>query len=176
MKIIAGILLSLGFMSSTAQSFCTPKEVRTEIIILASAERVWDLLTNTAEYKNWHPYITEVKGELKLHKKIKVHTINKQKEPGSFSAYILEFAPAKELSWGGSLGFLFRAKHYFKIQVINDGSVLFTQGEYWRGWFGKSFGKKIYKDTYENFTVMNQNMKLVLEPMVEYQPVIIDAR
>ncbi len=162
--------------SAKTQIVCTPKEVRTEVVILASAERVWNLLTNTDEYKNWHPYITAVEGELKVHKKLKVHTIDKQKKEDSFGAYVLTYLPNKELSWGGSLGFLFRAKHYFIILPINKESVLFSQGEYWRGWLGKWFGKKIYKATFENFNNMNQIMKLMLEPTIEQKPEVLNAR
>lgn len=152
---------------STAQTLCTVTEVRTEISILASAEKVWSLLLNTYDYKHWHPYITAVEGEVALGNKIKVYTIDAQKQEGTFKAYILTLEPHKELAWGGSLGFVFRARHYFVIEQIGNGVVRFVQGEYWKGWFGRWYGKKIYKETFETFNLMNQKMKIVLEPIIE---------
>jgi hypothetical protein len=150
-----------------AQTLCTTTEVRTEISILASAEQVWNLLLNTKEYTKWHPYITAVDGEVTCGKKIKVYTIDSQKQEGKFKAYILTLEPKKELAWGGSLGFIFRARHYFIIESIGNDVVHFVQGEYWKGWLGKWYGKKIYQKTFEGFNKMNQNMKLVLEPIIE---------
>jgi hypothetical protein len=145
-----------------AQTLCTVTEVRTEITISASAESVWKLLLNSQDYPHWHPYITAIEGELALHKKIKVHTIDQEKKAGQFKAYVLKLEPNKELAWGGSLGFVFRAKHYFIIEVIDSQTVRFIQGEYWRGWFGKMYGKKIYQKTFANFKLMNERMKVEL--------------
>jgi hypothetical protein len=36
-------------------------------------------------------------------------------------------------------------------------------GEYWKGIFGKTYGKKIYKSVFEKFSAMNAKMKELLE-------------
>ena len=162
---LVGTLL-MSFLGAT-QTLCTTTEVRTEISILTSAEKVWSLLLNTKDYPQWHPYITAVDGEVALGKKIKVYTIDAQKHEGKFKAYVLTLEPKKELAWGGSLGFVFRARHYFIIEPISTDVVRFVQGEYWKGWLGKWYGKKIYQKTFESFNLMNENMKLILEPVVK---------
>lgn len=156
------ILLEMPNLIS-GQNICTPTETRTTITINASATETWQLLTNFNAYTNWHPYIVKIDGEVALKEKIKVTTIDSDSTTDQFSAFILEWEPDKQLAWGGSLGFLFSAKHYFIIEPINDTQILFIQGEYWHGIFGKNYGKKIYLDTYQKFIAMNEKMKAILE-------------
>ena len=145
------------------QQICTPNEIKTTITINASATETWQLLTNFDAYTNWHPYIVKIEGKVALQEKIKVTTIDTDSTTDQFSAFILEWEPDKQLAWGGSLGFIFNAKHYFIIEPINDTQILFIQGEYWHGIFGKNYGKKIYLDTYQKFIAMNEKMKAKLE-------------
>ncbi|VVB87011.1 Polyketide cyclase / dehydrase and lipid transport [uncultured archaeon] len=39
------------------------KELRTEIEIQASADRVWQILTDFASFPEWNPFIRRAKGE-----------------------------------------------------------------------------------------------------------------
>jgi hypothetical protein len=149
--------------SGSAQSVCTYKEIETEVYIAASCQEVWNMLIQVENYKNWHPYITEISGELFLGNRIKVSAINTDSSTQTFSAYILELQPGEQLAWGGSLGFLFSAKHYFILEPADNNSTHFIQGEYWRGWFGRAYGKRIYEETCFKFELMNQRMKEMLE-------------
>jgi hypothetical protein len=80
-----------------------------------------------------------------------------------FKAKVLELKPNDTFSWRGSVGFIFRAKHYFILIPIDEHHTKMIQGEYWKGLFGKSYGKKIYKSVFEKFDTMNVKMKELLE-------------
>lgn len=148
---------------TSAQSVCSEREIRTEIIIHTSPGAAWNLLTDFEKYPEWHPYILEVEGTPQLRHKLKFTVRENDSLTDRFSAYLLEFQPNETLSWGGSLGFIFRAKHYFIIREIDPETIQLIQGEYWKGMFGRSFGRKIYKETYDNFIRMNDKMKTLLE-------------
>ena len=42
------------------------KEIKTEILINATPEKVWTILTNFDNYPNWNPFIKSIKGEVKV--------------------------------------------------------------------------------------------------------------
>lgn len=157
------LCLFLFPLLGNSQILCTPNEIRTEITINTSATEAWQLLTNFDNYANWHPYIVKIDGDIALKEKIKVTTIDTDSTTDQFSAYVLEFELDKQLAWGGSLGFIFSARHYFIIEPLNDNQILFIQGEYWHGLFGKNYGKKIYLETFQKFIAMNEKMKTILE-------------
>ncbi|MBK8345253.1 MAG: SRPBCC domain-containing protein [Bacteroidetes bacterium] len=115
-------------IASHSQILCTPNEIRTEIIINTSAAEAWQLLTDIDAYALWHPYILQIEGKVALKEKIKVTTIDADSTTDKFSAFILVFEPNKQLAWGGSLGFIFSAKHYYIIEPINDNQILLFRG------------------------------------------------
>ena len=47
-------------------------ELRTEIEIQATAERVWELLTDVAGFPRWNPFIRWVKGDLRVGDRLEV--------------------------------------------------------------------------------------------------------
>lgn len=163
LKVITWIFLLFISMPAIAQTISDKHKVQTQITIKTTPEKVWKVLTDFEKYPEWHPYIIKIDGNLKKKSKIKVTYKKNDHEEGVFSAYIIENEANKKLSWGGSLGFIFRAKHYYTIEPVGNDSIKFTQGEYWKGIFGGMYGKKIYEDTTRKFELMNRKLKDVLE-------------
>ena len=146
-----------------AAEICSANEIRTEIEIESSPEKIWNMLIDFKQYPTWHTYLVEVKGNAVEKTKIKCTALNSDSSTTKFSAFIQEVIPNKKLSWGGSVGFVFKANHYFILEEIDSNKVRFIQGEYWKGLFGKSYGKKIFEETYQKFVVMNQQLKRLVE-------------
>jgi len=147
---------------SNSQISCTPSEVRTEIIINSTPHRIWKILTDTKNYPSWNPYIFEIKGGIIPGKFVKFRMKGNPKER-KFSAKILDFKNDTSWAWGGGLLFLFKARHYFLLEQIDNDHTRLIQGEYWRGLFGNSYGKGVYKDACENFQKMNKKLKDFVE-------------
>jgi len=162
MPIILFVFLMAISTVANAQSNCTPNEVRTEIIIKAAPHTIWQILTDVKNYPAWNPYIYEIQGELKLHKSVKFRMKGSPKER-KFSAKILAYKPDTTWAWGGSVLFFFSARHYFILERIDNEHTRLIQGEYWHGWFGKSFGKTVYQDACVNFALMNEKLKELAE-------------
>ncbi len=151
-----------------AQDICTEKRIETSVLIRVSADQVWDKLSDFEKYDQWHSYISEVRGRLKKGRFIKVYYFDSTGVTGNFSARLLSVKPGKELSWGGSLGFIFRTKHYFVLRQMDDSSTQLIQGEYWRGIFGRPYGRKVYLSAFHKFIEMNQKLKTVLEEAYQH--------
>lgn len=81
------------------------KEIKTEILIHATPDKVWTILTNFENYPNWNPFIKSVIGEVKVGNKITVR-IEPPKEKGmTFKPTVLIYEANKELRWIGRLLF-----------------------------------------------------------------------
>lgn len=150
-----------GFSRQTsAQTVSTPNEVRTEIEIEGTPEQIWNLLVDFEKYPEWHPYLSHVSGTFK---KGRYLTFTLKNSEGKFKARLLEITPHQEISWGGNLWFLFRAKHYFQLVPIDDTHTKLIQGETWKGLFGKAYGKNIYLDLTDKFIEMNRLVQTLIE-------------
>lgn len=138
------------------------KEIRTEIIIQSTPEKVWSILTDFEKYPIWNPFIKSLTGKVETGKKIKV-MIAPPGGPGmTFKPTILKNVANKELAWLGSVLVkgLFDGEHRFELIDNGDGTVKFVQSEQFEGVFVWMFNPQKTKDGFE---LMNQRLKVLAE-------------
>ncbi|MFN6088281.1 MAG: SRPBCC family protein [Cyclobacteriaceae bacterium] len=160
MKYLTTISL-ITFLSATA----TAKEIKTEILINATPEKVWAILTDFENYPNWNPFIKLIKGEVKIGNKIIVKIEPPEAKGMTFKPKILTFETNKELSWLGHLLFagLFDGKHKFELIDNGDGTTTFRQSEKFKGVLVPLFKKQLDNNTKKGFEEMNRKLKEIAE-------------
>lgn len=136
------------------------KHIRTEIIINAPKEKVWDILTDFASYGAWNPFIVSIKGELQEGGRLTNTMLNGGKKY-VFKPKVLEVVPYKYFDWLGSLVVkgIFDGHHFFEIEELSATQVKLSQGENFSGLLSSTILKKIGEDTRNNFIKMNQAIK-----------------
>ena len=143
------------------------KRLRTHIEIQATAERVWQVLTNFRAFPDWNPFIRSVDGELKEGASLKVY-IKPPKGMGmTFRPTVLKVEPNAELRWTGSflMPGVFDGEHYFLIEPLaEEGRVQFMQGESLAGVMVPVLGLLgVFKNTLRGFEEMNQALRFRAE-------------
>ena len=138
--------------------------IKTEIIIRASNEQVWDILTDFAAYPSWNPFIIAIEGKLQTGSRLK-NTLLSNGKKMTFRPLIMEVNNGKSFSWLGSLLVkgLFDGRHYFVIESINDNQVKLIHGEEFSGILSRYILNKIGDDTRKNFVAMNMALKQIAE-------------
>jgi hypothetical protein len=141
------------------------KEIKTEICINATPEKVWTILINFDNYPNWNPFIKSIKGEVKIGEKIKVRIEPPEAKGMTFKPRILVFETNKELRWIGHLLFvgLFDGEHKFELIDNGDGTTIFRQSEKFKGILVPLFRKQLDNNTKRGFEAMNKKLKELAE-------------
>lgn len=138
------------------------KEIKTEIIINASPEKVWEVLTDFESYESWNPFVSKLVGEVKVGNTIEVSL------PGmKFKPEVLAFVKNKEFRWLGHLLVkgLFDGEHCFEILDNNNGSVTFVHSEKFNGCLVFLFKNMLDTKTKSGFISMNKKLKERCEQM-----------
>ena len=140
------------------------KELKTEILINASPEKVWSILTNFKEYPQWNPFIKSITGEVSLGKKFKA-VIGFPGEGMTFKPKVLAFKKNKEFRWKGHLFIsgLFDGEHKFELVDNGNGTTTFKQSEKFGGILIPFFKKMLNTDTLNGFNAMNMKLKELAE-------------
>ena len=140
-------------------------EIRTEIEIHASAETVWNLLTDTSRFPEWNPFIRRLSGELAVGKRLTVFLQPSGSTGMEFKPKVLNVEPNRELRWLGNLWLpgLFDGEHVFQIESMTPGLVLFRQQETFSGILVPLLKKALESDTQRGFNEMNQKLKELAE-------------
>lgn len=141
------------------------KEIKTEIIINATPDKVWAILTNFENYPAWNTFITSVKGEVKVGNKIIARIEPPKANAMTFKPKVLTFDINKELRWLGHLLFagLFDGEHKFELVDNGNGTTTFKQSEIFKGILVPLFKKQLDNNTKNGFLAMNQKLKELAE-------------
>lgn len=148
-------------LTSTASA----KEIKTEILINASPEKVWAIFSDFNNYPNWNPFIKLLSGEVKVGNKIMVTIEPYNSKPISFKPKVLAFETNKEMRWLGRLlfGGLFDGQHQFELIDNSNGTTTFKQSEIFKGILMPFFSKKKMENTRKGYEAMNQKLKELAE-------------
>lgn len=138
------------------------KEIKTEILINSTPQKVWSILLDFNNYPSWNPFIQAVRGRFQLGKKIKVRL----KFPGNNSGIWIKpkinvLEVHKELSWMGHLMFpgLFDGEHTFELIPNENGTTTFRQSERFHGILVPFFRQMLDISTTNGFRQMNEKLK-----------------
>ena len=137
-------------------------EIRTEIEIAASAERVWETLCGEPHnLARWGGHILDARGSLE---EGGVLTLTLLAAPGiktKVHAKLLTVDPPQELRWRGRLAIpgLFQGEHVFEIVDREGGGVTLIQWEIVSGVLAPSLLPTLLRGVKDGFQEMNRGIK-----------------
>jgi len=136
------------------------KNLRTEIIINGSAEKVWTVLTDFEKYPEWNPFIVSITGKPDVGSTIRAELKNGS-STSVFKPEVMVFEKNKAFEWLGSLPVpgIFNGHHCFHIESISANQVKFIQEENFSGLLAGIIMNKIGEQTRAGFISMNKALK-----------------
>ena len=141
------------------------RQIRAEVEINASAERVWHILTDFAAFPQWNPFIRRISGELKVGGKLDVYLQLSGQRGLRFHPTVLAVTPSQELRWLGrvwGIPKLFDGEHSLTIERLDANRVRFVQQEVFSGILLSLLGS-VLGATERSFKEMNKALKTLAE-------------
>jgi hypothetical protein len=141
------------------------KELKTTIEIDASANMVWNVLTDFSRYGEWNPFIRSIHGKAKQGEQLEVFL----QPPGGngmrFRPVILALQPEQELRWLGRfmLPGIFDGEHQFQIEPIGEGRTRLIHREFFSGLLVPLLWRSLETQTRQGFVEMNHALKTRVE-------------
>ena len=135
------------------------KKIETEID--ASAEKVWNILTDFPAHPSWNPFVREISGTPKTGKRLRVFIQPRDGKGMVFRPIVLTADENRELRWRGKLLFtgLFDGEHYFRIEPVSETRIRFVHGELFSGILVGLFAGSLDRGTAGGFREMNEALK-----------------
>lgn len=139
--------------------------IESTIIIHASIESVWGVLSDFNQYPAWSPTIKQFFSAPRVGQRSKVRLEQPDGPSMNMNPMFLVITPQKELRWKGSLFVpgLFDGEHYFMLEKKSNNETLLTQGEHFSGILIFFFRKMIYGNTRNGFRLFNEALKKQVE-------------
>lgn len=136
------------------------KELRTEIEIQASPDKVWQVLTSLDKYPEWNPFICHAIGEASVGK-----TVDIDFQPDSkglkLHCTVVRVDQNRELCWKYHfiLPGLLRGEHSFIIEQIESNKVRFIDREIFHGLLVPLQARDIDTNSRQGFEAMDKALK-----------------
>ncbi|MHA2368003.1 MAG: SRPBCC family protein [Candidatus Hodarchaeales archaeon] len=142
-----------------------PRELRTEIMINASAEKVWNQLMDFESYPDWNPYVKAISGDQEEGAKLEVDLQPNGGRGMIIKPKITEIQPNERFAWKGKFFVprLFDGEHIFEIESISEDQVRFIHREEFRGLLMRPILRSVAESTCRGFEEMNQALKAQVE-------------
>jgi hypothetical protein len=140
------------------------KELRTEIEIQASPEKVWQTLITLDQYPEWNPFIHHAIGTAKVGEKVDITVRSKPKDL-ILHCTVVKVEPGKEMRWKYHViaPALFRGEHIFTIEAAGNNQVHFVDRELFNGLLVPLQAKDIDTNSQKGFEEMDMALKLRAE-------------
>jgi len=141
------------------------KQIRTEIDIKSTPDKVWGILTDFEKHPDWNPFIKKISGNAGEGEKLDVFIEPPGRKGMSFQPTVKEVEVNKRLRWLGRvlLPGIFDGEHIFEITEVKEGSLKFVQRENFGGLLVPLLWRSIEEPTRNGFLAMNQALKLRVE-------------
>lgn len=137
------------------------KDLSNELEIDASAERVWQVLTDFASFPQWNPFIHRASGEPKTGTRLEVHVQASGTHGATSRPLVLKAESNRELRWLERLLIpgLLDVEHIFTIEPLGTDRVRFTQRELLTGLLVPLGAHRRNADARRGFREMNLALK-----------------
>jgi hypothetical protein len=141
------------------------KDIKTAIVIEATPETIWTILTRVDDYPTWNPFIKSIKGTLKKGEKITVRIEPPDAKGMTFKPTILALETNKVFRWLGHFLFpgLFDGEHQFELIDNGNNTTTLIHSEKFSGILVPLLQKLLNDNTKRGFEAMNLKLKELSE-------------
>lgn len=158
---ITGISILVIVVLLIIVNLFTSRNIRTEVVINAPADKVWGILLDHQSYPEWNPFIRKISGSTQIGEKLAVTIQSGGNDPMDFTPKVLVNAKNQEFRWVGKLLVtgVFDGEHYFILEQMDGNQSKLIQGENFTGILSGVFMSMIGEDTEGGFQSMNTALK-----------------
>jgi hypothetical protein len=137
------------------------KQLRSQVIIDATPERVWRVLIDFGSYSRWNPFIVSADGDAEPDSRLVLRMQPVGSRGMTLRPTVTEATPGHRLRWVGRLGLpgIFDAEHSFTITPRAEGGVRLTQDERFQGMLVPLMARSLDRHTLPAFEAMNAALK-----------------
>jgi hypothetical protein len=157
--LLKGVLLSVVVVYGALFALHKDSNAHADVLINRSPSDVWKVVSNSAAYRSWNPFITRVDGDFREGAIIRI-TLGTGPDSMVFKPTVLLVRPAQDLCWRGSVWIrgIFDGTHCIHLTPVADGTRL-EQIESFSGLLVGRLTEDVIEETQRNFQAMDNAVK-----------------
>lgn len=137
------------------------RELKTEIQISSTPDKVWNILMDLPNWPKWNPVVKKIKGDLKVGATLTITmSDDKGNEGKTYKSVVTDIDKERRFSFVGTMmaKFIFSVERIIELEASNGGTHFF-QREIYSGFMAPLFWKKIHGPASSILNSMNKGLK-----------------
>lgn len=124
------IALVLACLILLVLYFLGRKSVHAELVIPATPEEVWSVLSDASGFKDWNPVLVPVEGEFREEAKLNYQMTGPDGKKTDVQAKVIKFVDQKLLNQYGGIPGIMTFNHTFRLEQMEGGTLVIQHEEY----------------------------------------------
>ena len=157
--LLKGIVISVVGVIGTLLVLHEDTSVHADVLIDRPPADVWEVVSNSAAYPDWNPFITRVDGDFREGATIRI-VLGTGPDLMVFNPTVLVVRPEQDLCWRGSVWIrgIFDGTHCIHLRSVTEGTRL-KQIESFSGLLVGRLTEDVIEETQRNFQAMDDAVK-----------------
>jgi hypothetical protein len=158
--IVLALVVLVFFLSQTQF------EIRKDVEINATPEKVWNAVIDFEKYNQWNSQLQFLGGEVKPNGRLHLKLSAPGADPYEFKPIVSHWEERERFAWLAETGLphIFDGEHFFELQDLNNGKTLVVNREEYRGVLSMIMQNlPMMKTAPEGFEKMNSELKQFIE-------------
>jgi len=135
-------------------------KIEHRIGVKASAETVWELVSNLDTWESWNPLYPKAAGALRIGAPLDLILALPGKPSRVIQPIVVDWVPLEQLHWQQSgMGGLVRSIRYIEIEALQEDGCVVSNGEIFTGLLGPRVARSLRKPIRQGFTAMGEALR-----------------
>jgi hypothetical protein len=137
-----------------------PLKIEHRVGVQTPAEPVWEMIVDVDGWGAWNPLYPKAKGVVQFGAQLDLTVAIPGEAPREIRATVQDWTPNEQIIWTVSmLGGLIRSTRYIEIETLENGNVIFSNGEIFEGRLAWLIGKKQQRAIKRAFTAFGETVR-----------------
>jgi hypothetical protein len=131
--------------------------------VAASADTIWELISDLENWGGWNPLYPEAKGRLAIGETLKVQEALPGRPQKLITPVVVDWEPRAQILWRHNAGFLSRSVRYLEIEALSETGCIFANGAFFHGVIGEQQAKANRRAIFQGFEALGGAVKRISE-------------
>lgn len=137
-----------------------PLKIEYRVGVQTPREPIWELVWNVDGWGAWNPLYPKAKGKIAFDAKLELTVAIPGERPREIQPTIVDWTPNEQIIWRLSiLGGLIRSTRYIETETLENGNVIFSNGEIFEGPALRLIGRRRQKAIKAGFTAFGEAVR-----------------
>jgi hypothetical protein len=133
--------------------------------VAASADTIWDILSDLEGWSRWNPLYPQATGRLSIGGTLTVTEAFPNRAQRTIQPVIVDWEPSSQILWRLADGLMSRSVRYLEIEALSETGCIFANGAFFHGLLGEQIAKSRRRDINAGFVGLGEALKAQAEQL-----------